>query len=163
MTKSSCATCKYKQHPEGGWCYMFKHEPQGLCEQHRKTEMKHPHADLLITWLNDTSKVLQVKHKDNSLWSIASTDRINPLTHADSEWRLEPERVTVGRHSWQKPLDKPTDGPIWAFSFEYAHIQELTSELLRARAISSGFAHDTEEAAKEHMAALICINRGDIT
>ncbi len=31
---NNCPTCKHKQHPDGGWCYMFRNEPTGACAQH---------------------------------------------------------------------------------------------------------------------------------
>jgi hypothetical protein len=32
---SNCATCKYSDiQPDGGWCYMFKEEPHGVCAKH---------------------------------------------------------------------------------------------------------------------------------
>ena len=34
MTKSNCEMCKHKQHPDGGWCYMFRYEPTSVCTQH---------------------------------------------------------------------------------------------------------------------------------
>lgn len=34
---SNCSTCEYKLHPDGGWCYMFKEAPQGVCRKHKMT------------------------------------------------------------------------------------------------------------------------------
>jgi hypothetical protein len=31
---NNCATCEHKQHPDGGWCYMFRHEPMEVCMEH---------------------------------------------------------------------------------------------------------------------------------
>lgn len=31
---NNCAACKYKQMPDGGWCYMFRHPPTDICMQH---------------------------------------------------------------------------------------------------------------------------------
>lgn len=31
---SNCNTCKHKQHPDGGWCYMFRDQPNGVCAKH---------------------------------------------------------------------------------------------------------------------------------
>ena len=33
-TSSNCSTCAHKQHPQGGWCYMFRREPEGVCARH---------------------------------------------------------------------------------------------------------------------------------
>lgn len=30
---SNCGTCRHKQNPDGGWCYMFRDEPQGECKK----------------------------------------------------------------------------------------------------------------------------------
>ena len=32
--QNNCTACKQKNHPDGGWCYMFRTEPVGLCGQH---------------------------------------------------------------------------------------------------------------------------------
>lgn len=31
---NNCAMCEHKKHPDGGWCYMFRDEPQAVCLQH---------------------------------------------------------------------------------------------------------------------------------
>jgi hypothetical protein len=31
---NNCGTCKHKQNPDGGWCYMFRNEPDDVCMQH---------------------------------------------------------------------------------------------------------------------------------
>lgn len=31
---NNCNTCKHKQNPDGGWCYMFRDEPTEVCMQH---------------------------------------------------------------------------------------------------------------------------------
>lgn len=31
---NNCACCDHKQHPDGGWCYMFRNEPQAVCLAH---------------------------------------------------------------------------------------------------------------------------------
>jgi hypothetical protein len=32
---NNCATCEHKQRPDGGWCYMFREQPEPQCMQHR--------------------------------------------------------------------------------------------------------------------------------
>lgn len=31
---NNCATCRHKQNPDGGHCYMFRFEPAETCAQH---------------------------------------------------------------------------------------------------------------------------------
>jgi len=31
---NNCSTCAHKDHPDGGWCYMFRDEPTQTCLQH---------------------------------------------------------------------------------------------------------------------------------
>jgi hypothetical protein len=31
---NNCDRCDHKKHPDGGWCYMFKNEPDGFCAKH---------------------------------------------------------------------------------------------------------------------------------
>lgn len=33
-TGNNCASCEHKKRPEGGHCYMFRTEPEGICMQH---------------------------------------------------------------------------------------------------------------------------------
>lgn len=35
---SNCSSCWYKLHPDGGWCYMFREEPEGVCMKHRQLD-----------------------------------------------------------------------------------------------------------------------------
>lgn len=30
----NCSTCEHKQHPDGGWRYMFRNEPTEVCHQY---------------------------------------------------------------------------------------------------------------------------------
>lgn len=34
MNPNNCATCRHKAYPEGGFCYMFRNEPEDVCMQH---------------------------------------------------------------------------------------------------------------------------------
>ena len=31
---NNCPACGHKDHPDGGWCYMFREEPKEVCMQH---------------------------------------------------------------------------------------------------------------------------------
>ena len=31
---NNCATCDHKRNPQGGWCYMFRSEPERVCLCH---------------------------------------------------------------------------------------------------------------------------------
>jgi hypothetical protein len=31
---NNCATCDHKRNPDGGWCYMFRVEPDSVCMCH---------------------------------------------------------------------------------------------------------------------------------
>jgi hypothetical protein len=31
---NNCSTCDHKRHPQGGWCYAFRNEPDDVCMQH---------------------------------------------------------------------------------------------------------------------------------
>lgn len=31
---NNCAACDHNRHPGGGWCYMFRDEPQAVCLKH---------------------------------------------------------------------------------------------------------------------------------
>lgn len=35
---NNCSTCDHKAHPDGGWCYMFRHEPKEACPCHTGRE-----------------------------------------------------------------------------------------------------------------------------
>lgn len=34
MNPNNCAACEHKQNHDGGWCYMFRDEPQAVCLAH---------------------------------------------------------------------------------------------------------------------------------
>lgn len=36
VSVNNCATCDYKKHPDGGHCYMFRTEPEGVCMKHTR-------------------------------------------------------------------------------------------------------------------------------
>jgi len=46
MNPNNCETCKHKQNPDGGWCYMFEHEPSFVCRQHTEREARISIAEL---------------------------------------------------------------------------------------------------------------------
>lgn len=31
---NNCSTCGHREHGDGGWCYMFRREPDFVCAQH---------------------------------------------------------------------------------------------------------------------------------
>lgn len=39
---NNCGACEHKQHPDDGWCYMFRDEPTAVCMQHslRKVSLR---------------------------------------------------------------------------------------------------------------------------
>ncbi len=48
---NNCSTCEHKSNPDGGWCYMFKSEPNEVCAKHTPFAMElvtqrepHPNA-----------------------------------------------------------------------------------------------------------------------
>ena len=122
--------------------------------------MKHPHAELMKAYADDCTIKIQIKEH----WGWVDT--VTPVFIRDCEYRIKPEEVKmirVGRHEWQEPLKEvPTEGDVWAFSFEYTAIQCCSVRRLVEAAIAEGVAHRTEEAAEQHRNALRCINRGDI-
>jgi hypothetical protein len=34
MNPNNCNACIYKQDRDGGWCYMFRDEPNAVCAKH---------------------------------------------------------------------------------------------------------------------------------
>lgn len=34
MNPNNCDSCDHKKPPDGGWCYMFRSEPTGICMKH---------------------------------------------------------------------------------------------------------------------------------
>lgn len=34
MNPNNCETCSHRAYPDGGWCYMFRHEPTEVCAKH---------------------------------------------------------------------------------------------------------------------------------
>lgn len=123
--------------------------------------MKHKHYDVLTQWLAD--QTLELEYKAYGDWFTVNPVEDNPITDPNSEWRIKPKMVKVGRHEWPMPLDvAPEKAPVWAWSFEYDALQTLQSKTLKQRAVDCGLAHLTKEAAQQHADALVCINRGDV-
>lgn len=54
MSKSNCETCRHKEHPDGGWCYMFEREPRGVCRQHQRRGESQP-VSLIEVLLKENS------------------------------------------------------------------------------------------------------------
>lgn len=73
--QNNCTACKHKNHPDGGWCYMFRTEPAELCGQHT--------ARIVV----DLAKQ---RHKRMTLAAF------DALTHADKRADLE-QRAEVER------------------------------------------------------------------
>ena len=46
--KTNCKTCEHKQYPDGGWCYMFRTEPEGVCKQWRLMRVLHKELIALL-------------------------------------------------------------------------------------------------------------------
>lgn len=46
---NNCAACDHKHHPDGGWCYMFRDEPEQVCAKHtaRYSRLVEPCARVL--------------------------------------------------------------------------------------------------------------------
>ncbi|MCG3134242.1 MAG: hypothetical protein HMLKMBBP_01534 [Planctomycetes bacterium] len=34
MNPNNCDTCDLKSHADGGWCHMWRHEPNNICMYH---------------------------------------------------------------------------------------------------------------------------------
>ena len=41
---NQCGMCAHKQHPDAGYCYMFRTEPIGPCGQHTVLALKAMHT-----------------------------------------------------------------------------------------------------------------------
>ena len=124
--------------------------------------MKHPYAEVLTEWLKDTSKKLQLS--TGGAWVDVKNMMFVCLTDMDYKWRLGPERVTVGRHSWNMPLVDlpPNGGHVWTFTHTMLDVYQETFRPREVDAVRLGYAHLTKQAAEEHRNALHYINRGDI-
>lgn len=49
---TDCSTCKHKQYPDGGHCYMFKNEPEFDCQVHTGNTAPRPRpSKALLTLL----------------------------------------------------------------------------------------------------------------
>jgi hypothetical protein len=120
--------------------------------------MKHTHYDLIVAWANGAE--IQSCLSDGT-W----VDEVSPCWLYAIEYRVKPKMIKVGRHEWPIPMKefvRHTGMTAWAFSFEYADVQEMFSHDLIEKAILEGVAHATKEAAEQHRNALRCISVGDI-
>lgn len=44
MNKANCSTCDHKKNPDGGWCYMFRQEPEFTCQIHTNKKVRITHV-----------------------------------------------------------------------------------------------------------------------
>ena len=124
--------------------------------------MKHKHYEVLTQWLAD--QTLSLEYKTSGKWFTVNPVEDNPIIDPNSEWRIRPKMVRVGRHEWPMPLDvAPAVGTEYfiALIASFARPSWAGDEKDRDR-LKLGIVHLTEEAAKQHAAALVCINRGDV-
>lgn len=120
----------------------------------------HKHAEVLRAIADGEEVEYQEPH--TGVWWNLRTG-INPIASPDLKWRIEPKMVHIGRHSWPMPLAEEPLTPchVWVVCGD-GSVSKQSSKGHWAPFWASGFVHLTGEAAKQHAAALRCINRGDV-
>ncbi|MCW7548427.1 hypothetical protein OO184_10855 [Photorhabdus sp. APURE] len=130
---------------------------------------KHVHAELMLQYAQDAFKtdkpwLLWEMYDDaNELWEDIFH---HPNWNPDFKYRRKPEMITVGKVSFPKPVDYELNNGdkyysiIDSMSYERGPLiwfgDNIDVLYLNNRCI-----HLTEEAAKQHVEALIKINRGE--
>ncbi|TDB48050.1 hypothetical protein [Photorhabdus luminescens] len=131
---------------------------------------KHVHAELMMQYAQDAFKT----DKPWELWEIYNP-RICEWKNANSNicfielcrYRRKPEMITVGKVSFPKPVDYKLE-----YNDEYFMLDLTTTissirkliwknDICDNRFLELGIIHLTKEAAKQHVEALIRINKGE--
>lgn len=69
--------------------------------------MKHPHAEMIIEWANDTSKVVQVRNQKLAKHLQRWTDANNPSWSEERDYRFKPREFNEGE--WYQAVQKLAD------------------------------------------------------
>ena len=133
--------------------------------------MKHPHAEILKAFAEDTNVEIECAEKHGGVWCAANIEtviceikgfdfRLKPamrsITLQDGtlvEWP-EPMRVAPGREQLFFVIDPSCNGGIAT-----TYWRDL---LWQQQAIKAGFCHLTEEAAQQHRRAIVLANGGEL-
>ena len=126
---NNCATCKHKQHPDGGHCYMFRFEPTEMCAQH--TSRTHaPHV--LRT---ERKQMTYETNPRNLLQNGLTVLQVNPDCAAQLDARAKDYGwlYTKGADGRWVTLRKLSDGEI-----EIAHDQAADMAVLQGTQVRAG-------------------------
>ena len=57
---NNCESCDHKPHQDGGWCYMFREEPQEVCIKHSsRTTQRAPWPLMRLCGLSADNRVFR--------------------------------------------------------------------------------------------------------
>ncbi|WP_445494433.1 hypothetical protein [Photorhabdus sp. SF281] len=130
---------------------------------------RHVHADAMLEYALDASKT----DEPWKLWEQLCADEkwrtltSNPAWYPDYVYRRKPEMITVGSVSFPKPISEApaldtlcyvvairTDTDIHSIFWH-------NSSLMFRSFLKQGLLHLTEDAAQQHLEAIVKINKGE--
>ncbi|WP_387693034.1 hypothetical protein [Photorhabdus sp. RM71S] len=130
---------------------------------------RHVHAELMLQYAQDALKT----DKPWKLWEIGDGadgwDDLDdhPWWIKDSEYRRKPEIIKVGKVSFPKPIcEIPSVNTLCYFVAIHSNMNILNNNwhndsVVLNTYLKRGLIHLTEDAAQQHLDALIKINRGE--
>ena len=85
--------------------------------------MKHPHAEMIIEWANDTSKQLQVFDGNIDEWCDCSMDELT--IQPDEKYRFKPREFNEGE--WYPCIDQYGDNGVFMYYGEDLFVMDEQS------------------------------------
>ena len=131
--------------------------------------MKHPHADILKAYADDTSVEIE-KQAHRTGWIEASIYAVLDLARETGwEFRIKPTMRSITLQdgtvvSWPEPMRVAPEYGTKFFVVDTWTISmcEWTGTGWTSIALKAGFCHLTEEAAQQHRKALALANGGEL-
>ena len=128
--------------------------------------MKHPHAEILKAFVEDTS--VKIERMIDGNWRNSYIEEVTG--YPDGLYRLKPAMRSIALQDgtaveWPEPMQvAPADGTkfwtleshqvndwAWNSAIKYMHLM-----------LKAGFCHLTEEAAQQHRRAIVLANGGEL-
>ena len=127
--------------------------------------MKHPHAEILKAFIEDTSVKIE-RLIDGLNWCNSYIEEVTG--YPDGLYRLKPamRSITLADGTvveWPEPMRvaPAEDTEFWLVG-DTIRQRAWTDAYWNANALKAGFCHMTEEAAQQHRKAIVLANGGEL-
>ena len=134
--------------------------------------MKHPHAEILKAYAEDTSVQIEARYTDGlgEKWHPARIeDVLKPSLLHTYEYRIKPAMRHLTTQDgtvveWPEPMRvAPAEGTLyWCACTRGVSDMRWTNHSVDCELLKAGVCHLTEEAAQQHRKALVLANGGEL-